>query len=471
MNWYKQANNDAFVYDMYDMIQEQYGNILAEYFAPSRQKGSQVSWSVIPASRINKIWRDYARTGVVRDEKGLMQIQEQMMSNLARLNACNTLAGHSQEDSGEIIEDQGFPPIDGKNIDFYFDFLDTQYGPPVSDFGLPQLWDLAFQLTPTMSAENRLLILDQFLNVVHQRGDLAALFIEGGAGSLTDLSADGKLGIRKIATISTDEFIVGLYIPGQIVSALGSELAKMQGDMSYTFHEILAQKEDLEAFLDSAERWQYGISRETLFWWNDPGKSVRRQVHEYLGSKGYSVKQENSYNGIVRNTTLPTILPDASGKNWYRQARTTYDFDRDKINGNFAYHIQMVLEGRKPAGDFDFKWAGEWNYVNYPMVLEAVPKIKQSRPDLSIVHYIYDSGGGEMEGYLIGKPASVQSIINGIQTLQKGEDNEAGHRMFGEGVGYDKEETDKYLAIPPDPLSEKTETDPNFKPYFRYEKV
>ena len=321
MNWYKQANNDAFVYDMSDMIQEQYGNILAEYFAPSRQKGSQVSWSVIPASRINKIWRDYARTGVVRDEKGLMQIQEQMMSNLARLNACNTLAGHSQEDSGEIIEDQGFPPIDGKNIDFYFDFLDTQYGPPVSDFGLPQLWDLAFQLTPTMSAENRLLILDQFLNVVHQRGDLAALFIEGGAGSLTDLSADGKLGIRKIATISTDdEFIVGLYIPGQIVSALGSELAKMQGDMSYTFHEILAQKEDLEAFLDSAERWQYGISRETLFWWNDPGKSVRRQVHEYLGSKGYSVKQENSYNGIVRNTTLPTILPDAGSKGWYRKA-------------------------------------------------------------------------------------------------------------------------------------------------------
>jgi len=197
MNWYKQANNDAFVYDMYDMIQEQYGNILAEYFAPSRQKGSQVSWSVIPASRINKIWRDYARTGVVRDEKGLMQIQEQMMSNLARLNACNTLAGHSQEDSGVIIEDQGFPPIDGKNIDFYFDFLDTQYGPPVSDYGLPQLWDLAFQLTPTMSAEERLLILDQFLNVVHQRGDLAALFIEGGAGSLTDLSAGSKGWYRK----------------------------------------------------------------------------------------------------------------------------------------------------------------------------------------------------------------------------------------------------------------------------------
>jgi len=157
--------------------------------------------------------------------------------------------------------------------------------------------------------------------------------------------------------------------------------------------------------------------------------------------------------------------------NWYKQSQATYDFDRNKINSDFNYHIQAVLDGIKPAGDFDFKWQGQWNYTNYPMVLEAVPKIKRSRSDIDIVHYIYDSGQGEVEGYLIGKPGSVQSIINAHQTFQKGENNDAGHRMFGEGLGYSKEEIDKFIAIPPDPLAQEIKTDPNFKPYFRYEKV
>ena len=159
--------------------------------------------------------------------------------------------------------------------------------------------------------------------------------------------------------------------------------------------------------------------------------------------------------------------------NWYRQAQTAYDFDRDKINGNFQYHIQMVLEGRKPAGDFDFRIDDQWNYVNYPMILDAVKTIKQSRPDLSIVHYVYNRGPGEVEGYFIGKPSSVQSIINAHQTFQKGGEDDTGHRMFGEGLGYSKEEIDKFLAIPPDPLAEEinAKADPNFKPYFRYEEA
>jgi hypothetical protein len=32
-------------------------------------------------------------------------------------------------------------------------------------------------------------LVDRMLNVVHQRGDLAALFIEGGSASLSELSS------------------------------------------------------------------------------------------------------------------------------------------------------------------------------------------------------------------------------------------------------------------------------------------
>jgi len=63
----------------------------------------------------------------------------------------------------------------------------------------------------------------------------------------------------------------------------------------------------------------------------------------------------------------------------------------------------------------------------------------------------------------------VQSIINAIKTFQEGKDDKAGHRMFGEGVGYTKEEIDEFINTPPDPLIGEREVD--FKPYFRYEEV
>jgi hypothetical protein len=144
-------------------------------------------------------------------------------------------------------------------------------------------------------------------------------FIEGGAGALTDLSASGKSGIYRRAVGENSDEVIGFHLQGQIVSAIGTELAKMQEiHTDKTFHELLAMKEDLEPFLDSAERWQYGISHGTLFWWGSPSKSVRRQVHDYLGTKGYRVKQENSYTGIIQNRNMPTILPDASSKSWYK---------------------------------------------------------------------------------------------------------------------------------------------------------
>lgn len=188
MNWYRLANQEEiFAGDMEDMVSQQAGYILSEYFSPNHKPGGMMSWSVIPIARVNKIWRDYAKTGVVRDEKGLMGIQEDMLRILARLEASNRLAGHSQMDSSEMFESHGYEPVEDNDTDF--GFLETQYGAPVSDYGLPQLWKLSFQLVGDLAAEERLLVLDQMLNVVHQRGDLAALFVEGGAGALTDLSA------------------------------------------------------------------------------------------------------------------------------------------------------------------------------------------------------------------------------------------------------------------------------------------
>ena len=172
------------------------------------------------------------------------------------------------------------------------------------------------------------MILDQMLNVVHQRGNLAALFIEGGSVALADLSASAKLGIYRTAwkpdagINQAYDIVIGFYLPSIIVSATGNELVELQKELgSVTLHEALAIKEGLEPFLDSSERWEYVISKGLLFWWGEPDKSTRRKVTDHLDRLGYRVNIESSYTGLIHNRTIPTILPDASGKTkWYKCA-------------------------------------------------------------------------------------------------------------------------------------------------------
>ena len=168
----------------FESLNEQYSSILREYYDKNRQPGSMMSWDVIPISRLKKIWLDYAKIGVVRDVNGMQNITDKMLLNLARLNAANDLGGHGTISSEDLEDFSGYEIPDGGNVDFYFDFLNTQYGEPISDYGLPKLNDLGYKLSFAKTAEEQLLLVDRMLNVIHQRGDLAALFVEGGTSSL-----------------------------------------------------------------------------------------------------------------------------------------------------------------------------------------------------------------------------------------------------------------------------------------------
>jgi len=193
MNWYKKAQQtemdlgdtkSPIIDDVYDDVFSEHSNIMEEYYDKKRKKGTKMNWVVIPFARLKKIWEDFSRYGIVRDTRGLDEIVNQIMKNLARLQAATDLSGHG---GGFDIEDTGYEDPGGQNIDFYFDFLSTKYGEPVSDYGLPKLWKIAEKIYQTKKYEEKLLLLDQFLNVIHERGDLAALFIEGGSQSLTKL--------------------------------------------------------------------------------------------------------------------------------------------------------------------------------------------------------------------------------------------------------------------------------------------
>jgi hypothetical protein len=170
-----------------DNINENYSSILNEYYSRKRKPGSMMSWTVIPFARIKKIWQDYARTGIVNDEKGMNEIANQMITILSRIQAATDLAGHGSGNIEEWAKEMGIRHPNPKNQDFYYNFLETPYGTPVSDYGLEKLWDLARKLSRAKKAEEKILIVDQMLQITHQRGDLAALFVEGGIESLTEL--------------------------------------------------------------------------------------------------------------------------------------------------------------------------------------------------------------------------------------------------------------------------------------------
>jgi len=186
VNWYKlsQISQD----DLFEKIQDYRCLLLEEYWDKKRKPGSMMSWDVIPFARLKKIWQNYSRQGVVRDASGMNLIIEKMLNNLAKLQAATDLSGHSEMAPEKIAEECEIKAPDDKDDDFYWDFLETPYGTPVSDYGLDPLWKLALQLIQVASPEEQLLLVDRMLNVVHQRGDLAGLFIEGGSQSLSQLS-------------------------------------------------------------------------------------------------------------------------------------------------------------------------------------------------------------------------------------------------------------------------------------------
>jgi hypothetical protein len=143
-----------------------------------------------PKARLFKIWNDYSKLGLVRDEKGIEEISKIFIDNIAKLSANTFLAGHASHDPiSEVMEVTDLTKEQAEEIlysDEFFDYIEDYNGQPrISDYGLPKLEELAFELmTKAHTPEQKLIVLDKILNVVHQRSDLSNLFVEGGSGTL-----------------------------------------------------------------------------------------------------------------------------------------------------------------------------------------------------------------------------------------------------------------------------------------------
>jgi len=176
--------------DVYEEQTRQEATILDEFL--DSDPGSKISWSPVSFGRVQKIWNDTARMGFVRDERGLAGIADQIFKNLARLSASTDLAEHGFRSIEDILEDNNIDPDSFDKDRFFNEFFESEYGDPISDYGLNPLFNLTDEYFKADTAEDQLVILDRMLNVVHQRNDIAAFFIEGGTDSLHKLSDPPK---------------------------------------------------------------------------------------------------------------------------------------------------------------------------------------------------------------------------------------------------------------------------------------
>jgi hypothetical protein len=139
----------------------------------------------IKFSRLKKIWSDYAKSGVVRDVRGLDEIAELVLDNSERLRVNSILSGHSTISSRMEMEE--YEDYYGKMTEEewlkLYDHIEH-----VTDYGFVNLDKALLKIYNAKTPEEKLLGVDMALNVIHQSSDFAEVFIDGGSATLSKLA-------------------------------------------------------------------------------------------------------------------------------------------------------------------------------------------------------------------------------------------------------------------------------------------
>jgi hypothetical protein len=155
-------------------------------------ENERLPWFPYDLTRAKKIWMDFMELGFVRDIKGLERMAKNFVEKIATIEAITILGGHTQqnpEDYLDSLEIEFDEETEEKLADYIIDD-EGQYR--LSDYALEPLCKLAGKIIEAKTPEDKLLFLDQVLNVVHQRSDIASWFVKGGRDSLDELQNQGR---------------------------------------------------------------------------------------------------------------------------------------------------------------------------------------------------------------------------------------------------------------------------------------
>lgn len=152
--------------------------------------GTRVTWPVVRAARLKRVWLDFGRTKVCRHSKAMHLIADHVMDCLARLHWSTLMSGHTSQDPGQYLEHTHGLEWDAAQLSRLQDYLvDARGAWLLSDHGLPAAEKWYPAIWHASTDEDRLLAVDKVLLVIHPRSDFAAFFVEGGNRTLAEIAA------------------------------------------------------------------------------------------------------------------------------------------------------------------------------------------------------------------------------------------------------------------------------------------
>lgn len=193
-DWY-----DSPIGKAYENVYE--GDILEEFLSDKRAGIPHKKWNLIPSEQYQNLLRRYMQYGdSARIPDRIMDGWIQLIANnLITLEYMTAFAGHADWFPSDAFEDvfggefNGEPNYDNasiflENIGFY-DWAQLPDGSDaISDYGIKPIGNILSELSPKSTPEDKLLIINRCLDVIHCRGDLASTFIQGGRATCSKIS-------------------------------------------------------------------------------------------------------------------------------------------------------------------------------------------------------------------------------------------------------------------------------------------
>jgi len=100
------CENDEKMYELFEAEDNIKQEIFDDFLWHNTQDFTKnITWQVVPYTRLKKIWEDYIKMGSIRDIKGLDAIERIIIRNSLRINVITALAGHTQWGDEEAIEE------------------------------------------------------------------------------------------------------------------------------------------------------------------------------------------------------------------------------------------------------------------------------------------------------------------------------------------------------------------------------
>lgn len=194
-------------YDMEDSGEyHDIDSILSEFDGDVASGRKTRFWQKIPADEYQAALRKFMREGDLFDypESKLRDWLNRMIGNTMDLEALTEIQGHGEINPKYSIEDHyGVEFGEGEE---WYDFIEKKGfdewarlpdgSDAISDYGLRPLYSIFNELPSNPTPSEMMVAINRALDVVHARGDLSSMFIEGGRKRLSQISNDTTPDIR-----------------------------------------------------------------------------------------------------------------------------------------------------------------------------------------------------------------------------------------------------------------------------------